>query len=89
MKAISTALAQHLASEVPGLATCWRSRAGMASCSDSPTTSATSRPLGHLQSGKWDTRSRVRGTADLAIDNLYDESVFSADGSRKKTCGLA
>jgi uncharacterized phage protein (TIGR02218 family) len=80
-KTVSAALAQHLAGEVTTLATCWQITRG-----DGVVLGFTD----HVRDFEVDgityraasgyTRTAIRGTADLAVDNLDVESVFSADG---------
>ena len=78
MKTISTALAQHLAGEVTTLATCWQitRRDGVVlgftdHVRDLEVDGVT------YQAASGYTRTAIRGTADLAVDNLDVESVFS------------
>jgi uncharacterized phage protein (TIGR02218 family) len=81
VKTISSALAQHLAGEVTTLATCWQ-----ITCRDGVVLGFTD----HVHDLEMDgviyaaasgyTRTAIRGTADLAVDNLDVESVFSDDG---------
>jgi uncharacterized phage protein (TIGR02218 family) len=80
-KTISTALAQHLAGEVTTLATCWQ-----ITCRDGVVQGFTDH-VGDLvvdgvayRAASGYTRTAIRGTADLAVDNLDVESVFSEDG---------
>jgi uncharacterized phage protein (TIGR02218 family) len=81
MKTISSALTQHLAGEVTTLATCWK-----ISRHDGVVLGFTD----HVRDLEVDgvtykaasgyTRTAIRGTADLAVDNLDVENVFSDDG---------
>jgi uncharacterized phage protein (TIGR02218 family) len=81
VKTISSGLAQHLAGEVTTLATCWQ-----ITRRDGEVQGFTD----HLRDLEVDgvtygaasgyTRTAIRGTADLAVDNLDVESVFSDDG---------
>jgi uncharacterized phage protein (TIGR02218 family) len=80
-KNISAALAQHLASEVTTLATCWQitRRDGEAlGFTDHVRDLVVDGVTYRAASGY--TRTAIRGTADLAVDNLDVESVFSDDG---------
>jgi uncharacterized phage protein (TIGR02218 family) len=81
MKSISAALAQHLAGEVTTLATCWQitRRDGVVlGFTDHVRDLEVNGVTYHAASGY--TRTAIRGTADLAVDNLDVESVFSDDG---------
>src|SRR5512132_4737492 len=80
-KTVSSALAQHLAGEVTTLATCWQitRRDGVVlgftdHVRDLEVDAVTCR----ASSGY--SRTAIRGTADLAVDNLDVESVFSDGG---------
>jgi uncharacterized phage protein (TIGR02218 family) len=80
-KTITTALAQHLAGEVTTLATCWQitRRDGLVlgftdHVGDLDVDGVT------YQAASGYTRTAIRSTADLAVDNLDVESVFSDDG---------
>jgi uncharacterized phage protein (TIGR02218 family) len=81
VKTISAGLAQHLAGEVTTLATCWQ-----ITRRDSVVLGFTDhvRDLGvdgvTYKAASGYTRTAIRGTADLAVDNLDVESVFSDDG---------
>jgi uncharacterized phage protein (TIGR02218 family) len=81
VKTVSAALAQHLAGEVTTLATCWqitrRDRVVLGFTDhfrDLDVDGVT------YQAASGYTRTAIRGTADLAVDNLDVESVFSDDG---------
>ena len=81
MKTISAGLAQHLAGEMTKLATCWQitRRDGVVlgftdHVRDLEVDSVTYRAASGY------TRTAIRSTADLAVDNLDVESVFSDDG---------
>ena len=81
MKTISSALAQHLAGEVTTLATCWKitRRDGVVlGFTDHVRDLEVDGVTYKAASGY--TRTAIRGTADLAVDNLDVESVFSDDG---------
>jgi uncharacterized phage protein (TIGR02218 family) len=81
MKTVSTALAQHLAGEVTTLATCWqitRRDAVVLGSTDHIRDLEVDGLTYKAASGY--TRTAIRGTADLAVDNLDVESVFSDDG---------
>jgi hypothetical protein len=83
LRAISSALAQHIACEATRLATCWPFTRRDGVVQGSPTTSTRSRRryvIHRAASGY--TRTAIRNTADLAVDNL--ERVFSADGITKE-----
>ena len=80
-KTISAALAQHLADEATTLATCWQitRRDGVVlGFTDHVRDLAVDGVTYQAASGY--TRTAIRGTADLAVDNLDVESVFSDDG---------
>src|ERR687897_323429 len=81
MKTISAGLAQHLAGDVTTLATCWKitRRDGVVlgftdHVRDLEVDGVTYR------AGSGYTRTAIRSTADVAVDNLDVESVFSDDG---------
>jgi uncharacterized phage protein (TIGR02218 family) len=83
-KTVSSALAQHLASEVTTLATCWRitRRDGVVlgftdHVRDLEVDGVTYRAVSGY------TRTAIRGTADFAVDKLDVESVFSSDGTEE------
>jgi hypothetical protein len=81
MKTISSALAQHLASEVTTLASCCKvtRRDGVAlGFTDHVRALEVDGVTYRAASGY--TRTAIRSTADLAVDNLDVESVFSDDG---------
>jgi uncharacterized phage protein (TIGR02218 family) len=81
MKTISAGLAQHLAGEVTTLATCWQitRRDGLVQgFTDHVRDLEVDGVIYKAASGY--TRTAIRGTADLAVDNLDVESVFSDDG---------
>jgi uncharacterized phage protein (TIGR02218 family) len=81
MKVITSALAQHLAGEVTTLATCWQitRRDGVVlGFTDHVRDLEVDGVTYRAASGY--TRTAIRGTADLAVDNLDVESVFSDDG---------
>jgi uncharacterized phage protein (TIGR02218 family) len=81
MKTISSALAQHLVGEVTTLATCWQitRRDGVVlGFTDHVRDLQVDGVTYNAASGY--TRTAIRGTADLAVDNLDVESVFSDDG---------
>ena len=81
MKIISSGLAQHLAGEVTTLATCWqitRREAVVLGFTDHVRDLDVDGVTYKAASGY--TRTAIRGTADLAVDNLDVESVFSDDG---------
>jgi uncharacterized phage protein (TIGR02218 family) len=81
MKTISSGLAQHLAGEVTTLATCWQitRRDGVVlGFTDHVRNLEVDGVTYKAASGY--TRTAIRGTADLAVDNLDVESVFSDDG---------
>jgi uncharacterized phage protein (TIGR02218 family) len=80
-KTISAALAQHLAGEVTTFATCWKitRRDGLVQgftdhVRDLEVDGVTYRAASGY------TRTAIRSTADLAVDNLDVESVFADDG---------
>jgi uncharacterized phage protein (TIGR02218 family) len=80
-KTISSALAQHLAGEVTTLATCWqitRRDGEVLGFTDHVCDLEVDGVSYKAASGY--TRTAIRGTADLAVDNLDVESVFSDDG---------
>jgi uncharacterized phage protein (TIGR02218 family) len=81
MKTISSGLAQHLAGEVTTLATCWqitRRDGEVLGFTDHVRDLEVDDVTYKAASGY--TRTAIRGTADLAVDNLDVESVFSDDG---------
>jgi uncharacterized phage protein (TIGR02218 family) len=81
MKSISSALAQHLAGEVTTLATCWQitRRDGIVlGFTDHVRDLEIDGVTYRAASGY--TRTAIRGTANLAVDNLDVESVLSSDG---------
>jgi uncharacterized phage protein (TIGR02218 family) len=81
MKTVSSALAQHLAGEVTTLATCWqitRRDGAVLGFTDHVRDLEIDGVTYRAASGY--TRTAIRGTADLAVDNLDVESVFSSDG---------
>jgi hypothetical protein len=78
MKTISAGLAQHLAAEVTTLATCWRitRRDGVVlGFTDYIRDLEVDGVTYEAASGY--TRTAIRSTADLAVDNLDLESVFA------------
>jgi uncharacterized phage protein (TIGR02218 family) len=80
-KSISPALAAHLAGEVTTLATCWlitRRDGGVQGFTDHIRDLAIDGVTYRAASGY--TRTAIRSTADLAVDNLDVESVFADDG---------
>jgi uncharacterized phage protein (TIGR02218 family) len=80
-KTVSSALAQHLAGEVTTLATCWqitRRDSLVLGFTDHVRDLIVDGVTYRAASGY--TRTAIRGTADLAVDNLDVESVFSDDG---------
>jgi uncharacterized phage protein (TIGR02218 family) len=81
MKTISAALAQHLAGEVTTLATCWQitRRDGVVLGFTDHVRDLEVDGLTYRAASGY-TRTAIRGTADLAVDNLDVESVFSDDG---------
>jgi hypothetical protein len=90
MKTASAELAQHLAGEVTTLATCWQitRRDGVVlGFTDHVRDLIVDGVTYRAASGY--TRTAIRGTADLAVDNLDVESVFSEDGITEETCGPA
>ena len=81
MKTASAALAQHLAGEVTTLATCWKitRRDGVVlGFTDHVRDLEVDGVTYRAASGY--TRTAIRNTADLAVDNLDVESVFADDG---------
>jgi hypothetical protein len=81
MKTVSAALAQHLAGEVTTLATCWKitRRDGVVlGFTDHVRDLEVDGVTYGAASGY--TRTAIRSTADLAVDNLDVESVFADDG---------
>jgi uncharacterized phage protein (TIGR02218 family) len=81
MKTVSAALAQHLAGEVTTLATCWKitRRDGVALGFTDHVRDLDVDGVTYKAASGY-TRTAIRGTADLAVDNLDVESVFSDDG---------
>jgi hypothetical protein len=81
MKTVLPELAQHLAGEVTTLATCWqitRRDGTVLGFTDHVRDLEVDGVTYKAASGY--TRTAIRGTADLAVDNLDVESVFSDDG---------
>jgi len=81
VKTVSSALAQHLAGEVTTLATCWQitRRDGVVlGFTDHVRNLEVDGVTYKAASGY--TRTAIRSTADLAVDNLDVESVFSDEG---------
>ena len=81
MKTISVGLAQQLAGEVTTLATCWQitRRDGVVlGFTDHVRDLDLEGVIYKAASGY--TRTAIRSTADLAVDNLDVESVFSDEG---------
>ena len=81
MKSITTALAAHVAGEVTTLATCWeitRRDGVILGFTDHIRDLEIDGVTYRAASGY--TRTAIRSTADLAVDNLDVESVFSDDG---------
>jgi uncharacterized phage protein (TIGR02218 family) len=81
MKTISAALAQHLAGEVTTLATCWtitRRDGAVLGFTDHVRDLEVDGVTYRAASGY--TRTAIRSTADLAVDNLDVDSVFTDDG---------
>lgn len=84
MQTASTELAAHLAGEVATLATCWKitRRDGVIlGFTDHIRDLEIDGVIYHAASGY--TRTAIRSTADLAVDNLDVESVFSDDSITK------
>jgi uncharacterized phage protein (TIGR02218 family) len=81
VKSISPGLAQHLAGEVTTLATCWRitRRDGLMLGFTDHVRDLEVEGLTYRAASGY-TRTAIRGTADLAVDNLDVESVFSDEG---------
>ena len=81
MKTISSGLAQHLAGEVTTLATCWQitRRNGVVLGFTDHVRNVVVNGVTYAAASGY-TRTAIRGTADLAVDNLDVESVFSDDG---------
>ena len=81
MKTISAGLAQHLAGEVTTLATCWKinRRDGVVLGFTDHVRDLEVDGVPYRAASGY-TRTAIRGTADLAVDNLDVESVFSDDG---------
>jgi uncharacterized phage protein (TIGR02218 family) len=81
VKTIGAGLAQHLAGEVTTLVTCWKiaRRDGLVlGCTDHVRDLEVEGLTYRAASGY--TRTAIRGTADLAVDNLDVESVFADEG---------
>ena len=80
-KTISAALAEHLADEVTTLATCWQitRRDGVVLGFTDHVRDLVVDGVTYAAASGY-TRTAIRGTADLAVDNLDVESVFSDDG---------
>ncbi|MDH3660762.1 MAG: DUF2163 domain-containing protein [Alphaproteobacteria bacterium] len=81
MKSISPDFAEHLAGDVTTLATCWkvtRRDAAVLGFTDHIRDLEIDGVIYRAASGY--TRTAIRSTADLAVDNLDVESVFSDDG---------
>ncbi len=81
MKTATTELAAHLAGEVTTLATCWkitRRDAVVLGFTDHVRDLEIDGVLYRAASGY--TRTAIRSTSDLAVDNLDVESVFSDEG---------
>jgi uncharacterized phage protein (TIGR02218 family) len=81
MKTASTEFVAHLAGEVTTLATCWKitRRDGVVLGFTDHIRDLEIDGVGYRAAGGY-TRTAIRGTADLAVDNLDVESVFSDDG---------
>jgi uncharacterized phage protein (TIGR02218 family) len=81
MKTVSSALAQHLAGEVTTLATCWQitRRDGVVQGFTDHVRDLEVDGVTYKAASGY-TRTAIRSTADLAVDNLDVESVFSEDG---------
>jgi hypothetical protein len=81
METISAALAQHLAGEVTTMATCWRitRRDGVVLGFTDDVRDLEVDGLTYEAASGY-IRTAIRGTADLSVDNLEVESVFSDDG---------
>ena len=81
MKTISSGLAQHLAGEVTTLATCWKitRRDGVVQGFTDHVRDLEVDGVTYKAASGY-TRTAIRSTADLAVDNLDVESVFSDDG---------
>jgi uncharacterized phage protein (TIGR02218 family) len=80
-KTCSSALAQHLADEVTTLATCWQitRRDGVVQGFTDHVRDLEVEGVTYIAASGY-TRTAIRSTADLAVDNLDVESVFSDDG---------
>jgi len=81
LKSISPDFAEHLAGDVTTLATCWkvtRRDAAVLGFTDHIRDLEIDGVIYRAASGY--TRTAIRSTADLAVDNLDVESVFSDDG---------
>jgi uncharacterized phage protein (TIGR02218 family) len=81
MKTISNGLAQHLGGEVMTLATCWRitRRDGVEQGFTDHVRDLEVDGVGYRAASGY-TRTAIRSTGDLAVDNLDVESVFSDEG---------
>jgi len=81
MKTISAGLAQHLVGEVTTLATCWKitRRDGFVQGFTDHVRDLEVDGVTYKAASGY-TRTAIRSTADLAVDNLDVESVFSDDG---------
>jgi uncharacterized phage protein (TIGR02218 family) len=81
MKAISGALTQHLTGEVTTLATCWKitRRDGLVQGFTDHVRDLEVDGVTYKAASGY-TRTAIRSTADLAVDNLDVESVFADDG---------
>jgi uncharacterized phage protein (TIGR02218 family) len=81
MKTISTGLSAHLAGEVTTLASCWRvtRRDGVVLGFTDPIRDLEIEGVTYRAASGY-TRTAIRSTADLAVDNLDVESVFADDG---------
>ena len=80
-KTISSALAQHLAGEVTTLATCWKivRRDGVVQGFTDQVCDLEIDGVTYKAASGY-TRTAIRSTADLAVENLDVESVFAGDG---------
>jgi uncharacterized phage protein (TIGR02218 family) len=81
VKSISPGLAQHLAGEVTTLATCWKitRRDGLMLGFTDHVRDLEVECLTYRAASGY-TRTAIRGTADLAVDNLDVENVFADEG---------
>ena len=81
MKTVSAALAQHVAGEITTLATCWKitRRDGVVQGFTDHVRDIEIDGVTYKAAGGY-TRTAIRSTADLAVDNLDVENVFSGDG---------